>query len=278
MRDPSIHITESKLVSILKQIMPKGVNVEDLAQRITRKAKTHTLNQRKIDISNKRTENKVRKIMSSSNSDAELFSHLLLHTRRKLKHKGLIQIKQNSRDWLTVKEIVNLANEFCETFEMDKREGYIKFIEIGISKMNKFMLVKFTPMGSSIIETFMCMQELQDDPKPSETEKLHDYYQKTIISRTGIALIYKDKPDKYVYFYRARLLAEKLKVNPLVFIKAQFYALEWRNGYPDPIQLVGDKAIANLNKYLFEKGTPEESRKTSKIDFSKIKKMGGDDD
>ena len=280
MRDPSIHITESRLIKILDGIFKNNIKSEDLARRILKEATKHTLNHRKIDLVNKRVEKKVNKVMSSTNSDAELFSLLLLHYRRKLKHRGLVQIKQNSRDWLTVKEIVSLANEFCETFNLSKREGYIKFIEIGISKMNKFMLVKFNPMGSSIIETFQCMMEIQDDPKPKETERLHDYYQKTIIERTGIALVYKDKPDKYVYFLRARVLAEKLNIDPLLFVKAQFYALEWRNGYPDPIQLVGDKAIASLNKYLFEKQIPKNGNGVThkKVDFSKIKKMGGEDD
>lgn len=277
MRDPSIHITQSRLVKIIDSLFKKSIKSEELARLIVKEARKYTLNNRKIDITNKKVEKKVTRVISSTNSDTELFSLLLLHYRRKLKHRGITQIKQNSRDWLTVKEIVTLANEFCETFSLEKREGYLEFIKIGISKMNKFMIVKFTPMGSSIIETYQAMLELKEDKYPEKTQRCHDYYQKTIIAKTGVAMDYKDNPDKYVYFYRVRLLAERLKVDPLVFIKAQFYALEWRNGYPDPIQLTNDKAINHLNKYLYEKGDTK-PQKTTKIDFSKIKKMGESQD
>ena len=276
MRDPSIHITESNLARILGELgLP---NHKELSKRIMKKSKLYPLNNRKISISTKKMGTKVGRVLSSNNSDAELFSNLLLHYRRKLKHRGISQIKQNSRDWLTIKEIVSNANEFCEEFEMDKREGYIKYITIGSSKMAKFMLNKFTNMGSSIIETYHSMVELESDDKPKETESIYDYYVNRILSKTGIPIDYKDKPDKYIHFYKARLLAKKLGVDSITYIKAQFYALEWRSGYPEPIQLVGDKAIQHLNKYLFENNiSVNKSKEGKKINWDKIKSLSSDE-
>lgn len=278
MRDPSIHITESRLGQILTDLGFDKPN--KLAKRIVSKAKIYPVNNRKLMVNNNKTEKKVNRVMVSKNSDAELFSLILLHTRRKLKHRGITQIKQNSRDWLTIKEIVVMANEFCETFKLDKKIGYVKFIEIGVSKMAKFMLVKFLNMGGAIIETYASILELEGDDKTLETEKLHNYYQSQILSKTGIITDYTKNPDKYVYFYRARVLANKLGVDAITYIKAQFYALEWRNGYPDPIQLVGDKAINYLNKYLFENkiSVNKKEIQRGRIDFSKIKELGGEDD
>jgi hypothetical protein len=279
MRDPSLHISESNLTRILREIgIPKAAEV---AQQLIKKGKLHTLNNRKLTVSTKKMEKKVNRILNSTTADAELFSQLLLHTRRKLKHRGLTQIKQNSREWLIIKDIVSLANEFCETFKLEKREGYIHFINIGISKMNKFMLIKFNPMGNSIIETYSAMLELEDDDSPKKTESMHQFYQSQILSRTGIPIDYSKNPDKYVYFYRCKLLAKELNIDGNTFIKAQFYALEWRNGYPDPVQLVGDKAMNNLNKYLYENNITigvKKSESNGKIDWEKIKALGDGED
>jgi hypothetical protein len=281
MRDPSIHITESNLRKILKEfdmdvIMDK--NFDKFISQFMGKAKLYSVSNRSISVTNKTLEKKTNRVLNSTIADTELFSQLLLHTRRKLKHQGLVQIKPGSRDWLILKEIVSLANEFCETFSLEKREGYIHFINIGVSKMNKFMLVKFTPMGSSIIETFQAQLDLQDDDKPKETEKMYNFYVNQILSKTGIPIDYTKNPDKYIYFYKARVLAKGLGVDALTYIKAQFYALEWRNGYPDPIQLIGDKAVQYLNKYLFEnKISVKKPEEKSKIDWKKIKSLGNDE-
>ena len=60
MRDPSIHITESRLKAILKEIMPDGVDVRGLAEYIIRYSKKYTLNHRKISVNTKRVEKKAR--------------------------------------------------------------------------------------------------------------------------------------------------------------------------------------------------------------------------
>lgn len=282
MRDPSLHITESNLKKILKELdlhVVFGTKFDQAVKMIMNKGRLYSANHRKITVNQKAIEAKTTRVLNSTTKDAELFSLLLLHARRKLNHRGLTQIKQNSREWLTLKEVVNLANEFCETFSMEKREGYIHFINIGISKMNKFMLVKFTPMGNSIIETYSAKLELEDDKNSTETEKMYNFYVNQILSKTGVPVDYKNNPDKYVYFLRARLLAEQVGVNAITYIKAQFYALEWRNGYPDPIQLVGEKAMQHLNKYLFENKISVIKANTNKgkIDWNKIKSLGNDE-
>ena len=278
MRDPSLHITRSDLIKILKDIgHSKGVsNVEWYADLIMKKARLYTPHSRKFVSKTKKSDNKANKIASVSIRDAELFSQILLHKRKSLKHRGISQIKAGSRDWLTVKNIVTLANEFCEVYDLDKREGYIEFINIGIERMAKFMLVKFLNMGSSIIDIYGFKKELDEDETPKQTEELYKFYRSQIVQKTGLLVDYS-KPEKYVYFLRVKNEANKLGISGEEYIKAQFYALEWRNGYPDPIQLVGDKAIQYLNKYLFEKGISLKT-KSSKVDWSKIKSLRDDKD
>ena len=56
-----------------------------------------------------------------------------------------------------------------------------------------------------------------------------------------------------MYFIKVREEAKKIGISPDIYVKAQFHGFEWRDGIPDPVQLVGTKAIDRLNKYLFEK-------------------------
>jgi len=275
MRDPSLHITKSQLIKILNKVL----DVEDskgIVDKIMKKARKLTPVHRGITVSSDRLEKKVKKATVSTIADAELFSLILLHKRRSLKHRGLRQIKTGSRDWNLVKDITSLANEFCEAYNLEKKQGYIHFINIGIERMNKFMLVKFLNMASSIIDIYGYMNELDKDDHPNKTKELYTFYQNQILSKTGLRVNY-ERPEKYVYFYRARQQAEQIGISGIEYIKAQFYALEWRSGYPDPAQLVNDKAIQNLNKYLYEKGINLKQKK-SKIDWKAIKKLGNDND
>jgi hypothetical protein len=278
MRDPSLHITRSELIKLLNEAgCDKGhSDIEWLANFILKKAYKKSPTARHITVSNDRMEKKIKKVLASSISDAELFSMLLMHKRKSLKHKGITQIKAGSRDWNTIKEITVIANEFCETHKLDKREGYIEFINIGTERMAKFMVVKFLNMGGSIMDIYGYKRELAKDDKKDQTKSLHDFYQHLILSKTGLSIQYLDKPEKYVYFYRSRLQANKLGISGQEYIKAQFYALEWRQGYPDPIQLVGEKALQNLNKYLYEKGISIKKDTHNKIDWGTIKSLGGD--
>lgn len=279
MRDPSLHIKRSDLIKIIKDI---GYNksksdAERYVDLIMKKARLYTPHSRKFVSKTKKSDDKANKIVSVSIKDAELFSQILLHKRKSLKHRGISQIKTGSRDWLTLKNIVTLANEFCEVYNLNKREGYIEFINIGIERMAKFMLVKFLNMGNSIIDIYGFKKEIEQDETPKQTEKIYSFYRAQIISKTGLVVDYS-KPEKYVYFIRVKNEANKLGIRGEEYIKAQFYALEWRNGYPDPIQLVGDKALQYLNKYLYEKGISLNKKTKSSIDWTKIKALRDDTD
>jgi len=276
MRNPSLHITRSELIRILEEVIGTNQSKEIIADKILKKARKKAPIHRGITVNSDRMEKKAKKMVMANMSDAELFSHLLLHKRRSMKHRGLTQIKAGSREWSVLKEVTLLANEFCETHNLEKREGYIEFMNIGIERMAKFMLVKFLNMANSIIEIYSFIKELQEDEHPQKTEKLYHFYQNQILSKTGMSVDYK-KPEKYIYFYRARLQANELKISGVDYIKAQFHALEWRSGYPDPAQLTNSKALQNVTKYLYEKGI-NIRQKESTIDWAAIKRLGNDQD
>jgi hypothetical protein len=276
MRNPSINITESNLILVLEKVLVKNVHkafdIEKLAKRILCLSKPYSITNRKILLDNNHLEKKITKLNASNRNDADLFANLLLNTRRKLRHRGIQQIKPNTKDWLLIKDITGQANQFCEEFDLEKRSGYLEYIETALSKMNKFSLIKFPNMLSGIIECYAAKAELLNDPTPSTTEAIHNLYQRMITEKTGLPTDYTKNPEKYLYFLKVKELSEKIGIKPSIYIKAQFASFEWRDGIPDPIQLVGDKALERLNKYLYSNNIQVKNRNNKKVNWDKILK------
>lgn len=252
-RDPSVHIKFSTLVEILDGLLPSGVDTIGIAKMILVTARPKSVSNRLIVVSSGQVEKKVKAITKASQSQANLMAKVIHHTRRQLKHVGVRLIEPTSRDWAIVKTITELANQFCDEFGLKNSVGYSLFMSIGISKMSKFNLPKLTAMYESICETYAAMREIEADPTPSETESAHAYYRIKVAEKTGIINTYKNMPEKYVYFIRVKELAKSLGISYKEYIDSQFAMMEYRGALPDPYQLIGDKAKARLNKYLFQK-------------------------
>lgn len=254
MRDPGIHIKKSDLVKILKDILPPEIKCVDFANLLLKKARPFSVDIRVVNITSERIEKKVTKMLTSTTRDADLMARIMYATRIRLKHRGVQQIKPSSREWNMVKELANLATNFCIDFSLSKREGFARYIELGSGKMKSFNLSRLINMHEAISRTHEALVEIANDPTPKLSEDIHQYYRVTVAKRTGIINNFKDEPDKYVYFVRVASLVTSLTVKYTYFIDAQFSALEYRNSYPEPPQLIGQKAKERLNKWLFEKG------------------------
>lgn len=254
-RDPSLHIKRSDLLKILRELFPTNAikwDYNEMVDSIIQKAKTYSATNRGILLSQDKVEKKANFIVKSSRKDAYTLSKVLLMVRRKLGHKGLRLITQESKEWSLVKSITELANNFCTEFELGKTEGYTQFLLVGANKMNKFGLTKYAGMYEGICEAYSAIKEIGEDPWPSDTDRLQRYYRAKVGYKTGLVNSYKDMPEKYVYFVRATRQVKSLQVPIEVYIDAQFSMMEFRHALPDPIQLVGPKAQERLNKYLFE--------------------------
>lgn len=255
-RDPSIHIKASDLSKVLESILGEVIaDYPKLTRMVLVRARQYSVADRTLMVSSTMLEKKTSAIVKASRNDANIMAKILLLTRRKLKHVGVRLIEPTSRDWAIVKTVTDLANGFCNEFELGKKEGYTTFLDIGLSKMAKFNLPKITGMYESICETYQAIKEIQQDKTPAITEQVHAYYRYKIAEKTGIVNTYKNLPEKYVYFCRTKELSESLGVDYKVYIDAQFAAMEYRGALPDPYQLVGDKAKARLNKILYQNAT-----------------------
>ena len=254
-REPSIHITKTDLEKILTGILPKGVLVSKLVEHVFIEATPYSISSRTVVPTNNRIEKKIEKLVKSSRMDADLLANALYLVRKKLKHKGITQIKPGTKDWETIKTLSINAVEFCNDFNLDKKLGFLKFIEIGLSRLGpKFNLNKLGSLNGTISEIYEANLEILKDDEPDLTMELYQLYSKHILSQTGIFEDFSNEPEKYVWFVRARQQAKKINLSLDLYIEAQFEALDFTRGIPYPSQLVGPKANQRIYQYLYKRG------------------------
>lgn len=251
MREPSIHITKSQFEEILNTLEVDNFPVEAFFV-IARK---EAINTRAVVVSNKGTTKKVTNILLASKGNASLVADILYATRIKLKHRGVRKINEsNTREWALCKKLAEICNTFCEDFKFDTREGFIKYIETGLNRMTDYrnVMQRLISMQDNITNQIDAEIELKGDKDPGFTKDIHDEFIKRVASVTGIYESYEHQPEKYVHFLRIHNLMDEKDWNVFQFLDAQFEALAWCNGLPEPSQMYNDKAVERYNKYLYK--------------------------
>lgn len=251
MREPSIHITKSQFEEILNTLEVDNFPVEAFFV-IARK---EAINHRAVLVSNNKNTKRVNNILLASKGDAALVADILYATRIKLKHRGVRKINEsNSREWANCKKLAEVCNNFCEDFKFDTREGFIKYIETGLKRMTDYrnVMQRLLSMQENITNQVEAELELKGDKDPGFTKDIHDEFIKRVASVTGIYESYEHQPEKYVHFLRIHNLMDEKDWNVFQFLDAQFEALAWCNGLPEPSQMYNDKAIERYNKYLYK--------------------------
>lgn len=250
-RSPSIHITKSQFEEILNTLEVNNFPVEAFFV-IARK---EAINHRAVLVSNNKNTKRVKNILLASKGDAALVADILYATRIKLKHRGVRKINEsNSREWANCKKLAEICNTFCEDFKFDTREGFIKYIETGLKRMTDYrnVMQRLISMQDNITNQVEAELELKGDKDPGFTKDIHDEFIKRVASVTGIYESYEHQPEKYVHFLRIHNLMDEKDWNVFQFLDAQFEALAWCNGLPEPSQMYNDKAIERYNKYLYK--------------------------
>lgn len=251
MREPSIHITKFQFEEILNTLEVDNFPVEAFFV-IARK---EAINHRAVLVSNNKNTKRVNNILLASKGDAALVADILYATRIKLKHRGVRKINEsNSREWANCKKLAEVCNTFCEDFKFDTREGFIKYIETGLKRMTDYrnVMQRLLSMQENITNQIEAELELKEDKDPGFTKDIHDEFIKRVASVTGIYESYENQPEKYVHFLRIHNLMDEKDWNVFQFLDAQFEALAWCNGLPEPSQMYNDKAIERYNKYLYK--------------------------
>ena len=252
-RDPSIHITKSQFQEICKDL-----GIELPVDTIFAYAQRKAINTRGILVSNNKINKQVNNVLLADKGDAQMVADIIYATRIKLKHRGVRKINQgNLREWTNCRKLAEICNTFCQDFELPPREGFIKYIELGIKKMPdaRGLTTRLIGLQDSITEEFSAIKEIQElSPKDKQTiSQIQDFYVRQIADRTGIYEPIKD-PGKFTHFIRLYDFLNKKGWNYKEYIIAQFEGLAWCNGIPELSQLTSEKAISRYNKYLYKHG------------------------
>lgn len=274
MREPSIHITKSQFEEILNTLEVNNFPVEAFFV-IARK---EAINHRAVLVSNNKNTKRVNNILLASKGDAALVADILYATRIKLKHRGVRKINEsNSREWANCKKLAEICNTFCEDFKFDTREGFIKYIEIGLKRMTDYrnLMQRLISMQDNITNQVSAEIELVEDKYPTLTKEVHEYFIKKVANATGIYEPYINQPEKYVHFLRLSKFLFEHDWDYMKFIDAQFESLAWCNGLPEPSQMYNEKAIERYNKYLYKNKNKQSLEAEPEVEGSlwdKIKK------
>lgn len=255
MREPSIHVKEKDLIKILEDIDYGVHSPEYIAKEITRRAKSKTLNNRSVSVSNNKLDRDIKTLIKSSESDSMLLANLIYHIRRrKTKLYTSKKIDKDSKEYTQLKELTKVCVEFCNTFNFDKKEGFTKYLELAIPKITSSLnyVQKLINMAEKIYQLQEAQLVIDSDENSNETRNIHDEYVGLIATKTGLTNDYTNNPIIYCKFIEVREITDKLDIPVDIFIKAQFHGLSWTDSFPEPHQLVGEKAIERLNKYMYE--------------------------
>lgn len=250
-RNPSIHISYIEFQAICREL-GISVNAEEFFALARRKA----LNSRAVVVTNNKQQKKVNNILLANHGDASLVADIIYATRIKLRHRGVRKINEtNSREWANCKKLADVCNTFCEDFNLETREGFIKYIEIGISRMKdaRNLVQRLISMQENITEDYEAQLELSQLSRSEleEVSAIKDYFYKSIADATGI---YErdEKADKLIHFLKLKQLCDENSWDYRIYIDAQFESLAWCNGIPNIRDLWDDRSIERFNKYLYK--------------------------
>ena len=277
MRDPSIHVTKSKFRELLKEF---GIN-RFPTERFFVAAKQKAVTARIVAITNKKNIKKINNIALAAPGDANLAASILYAVRIQLKHRGVKKIDESDkRQWPQIKALAEACNIFCQDFGLETREGYIQYIKIGFNRMGRTLrnfLPRLVSMAQNISDDYKAQRDLLDDDNVEATARVHDYYASVIADKTGLTVNYKDQPEVYVYFKALRDFCDKNNIDYESWIDAQFDALEWCNGMPEPQRLLGDKPYQYYVKFMFKHNVSVKSS-TPEVKGSLWDQIRGDDE
>ena len=257
-REPSIHITKSVFMNLLKEANIKASQAK--VNQLFKLARGLSLDSRTMIAQTNNQLKQVRRTEGNIKS-ANLAAEIAYGLRIKLKHIGVTKTKQTDRTWPQIRELTTTLNTFCENNSLKQREGYLAFITIGFDLMNQKKGVNFNYWASWMLKhadwinnTYLSKDAIKHDEYPMETQQVMSLYSTRVSEMTGMYVDYSKNNNDYVHFIGARKLADKWGVDYETFIDAQFEALAFCNGIPALKDIDTDKAEERLTKYVAKTG------------------------
>jgi len=255
MREPSIHITESELSNILVKILGYTVPASNqYARDICRLASKKSLTNRQLVITNDKLLREAKKVNNARADHVMVFLKSVTYQRKKKERFVKFQSpKRGSPDFKAAKEAAQDALNFCDAFELELSKGMNIYVEIGLAKMQKFAYFKFAKMYESICRSYEARIEYDKINLHKASEKVKQEYISKVYEITGLPTEHNSEEDMLCFARVAKFCeVKKLPIN--LYLQSQFDEFSYRNTYPAPAQLWGDKAVVRFTKFLKNKG------------------------
>lgn len=258
MREPSIHITRRILRLLIHEwfkINKIGKPAESLVIHLMERGVNYAVTNRiGLAAVNEKGKKRINRVVSSPTEDALKFANTLSYIRTQLGHRGVTKYTKAHRDWEFIVELSGLANEFCESFELSKKEGYAEYIRMFFDgRSGAFKLRMLKSQHEALVQRYEAKLEIEADPNKESTERAYETYQQLVYEATGINFDYRKMPDKYRCFVKVAQLAKDLGVNSDHFVIGNFETLaSFATGIPSPEQLITNNGIDRVIKWKAE--------------------------
>lgn len=257
MRDPKLYINKSDLEQVFDE-MGVEIDVEDLFYRCYKYRNKGIL---------LKVPNAVRKRVATAITtmgNVELFVMVLTAKRAKLKHR-FVEPKPMDKSWTTLTKISQDAARFCDVMELDLKQGYVVYIDIGLKLMgSRYSLNKFSYNYEKIVEKYNEAEEIGTSEYKDIAASLCSIYLDLHKHMTNQAKEVIRKNRKHDFILTAKLLV-KHDWDAKNYIKFQFKHFDNMGIDLMPYHLHGDSAE---ERYIL--GTKSKSKDKN---FEKFKRQ-----
>lgn len=253
-REPTIHINLKAFVEILDTLEVYNFPTEAFFTIAKKKALTF----RSLTLTTKQAIKQANQVLVVPKDKSSLVADIIYSVRIKLHHKGVKKITMRDvRSWGFCNKLAKICDEFCETYSLPERSGYIEYVNIGLSFLTSFR---------EIPRKLISLQERVFNYKSNQlaiegslfkykdlANKLKDYFVKKVVTNTGLVPTYSPIEEGF-HFYK---LAEKLTKEGIAndystYIDTQFEAMAQYSGIPYLSTLYNDKSMDRYIKYRFK--------------------------
>jgi len=251
-REPSLHITKSTLYALIIEYSDKlqeRIPATDLVEFLMSRGKKYSIYHRSSLEFKSKDKKKIRSITYSTTGAAQMFASLLQSIRKQRKRKGTEIIKEGNKKWSQIKEASELATDFCKTFSLKQREGYIIYINLGMDLMNNYNLLQLNSKHEELCQSYENETLICNDINSDITDEIFNTYVSLVLDKTGMNPDYVELPNKYIYFVKAAEIAKALNISGKNYVVANFELLEWTMGIPEPNQLITPNAKGRVIKW-----------------------------
>lgn len=268
-RDPAIHITLSNFKMILKSLGLE--NADTLSNRIFKAAVPYNIKDRYIIAGDAEVRKQARRVVAASASTGvspERFNRLLTTLRTQAGHRGVVHLRiSDTSNWMLLKEVTQLSNEFAESHGLDAEEAAGHFIKLGIKLMKRqYSLGKFKYYREKINSLYIAADMVENDPKHKQTKECYTIWRE-LMQKYGKFIYDLKDYEQFVIMVYVRMEADAVGASYRDWLAAQFEFFTVFQTVPTLNQLVTDAALQRYYDYMTKKRGNKKAIRNDKTDY-----------